>query len=539
MSTEKVLENIVGELLSLSKRKPLRDKDLVRAKELMIKLREMGFTNKEVSNLTYGGWSEPTIKDYTRGTDVVNPGPKKNSINLLTQLVNMNLSLEDVQSSISINSDLVAKGLRVEDVSSLLEEAKKTKVDVKDIIHTYKDIKDSGLTLTQLGEALSYKSDLEKAGFTLDNLKTIHKASKTYGGYNKVLEAVNTFGSLKTIQADVKNLESNKEKLDSKVNKLNSEIKDLKEKKSLIEGFLNLHKELEDLGFDEATLRKLKTSADNFGGVKEVLEAVNTYTNLAELQSKVDDLKKKSIDLESDLKKVQADYAHLQTVIAMCDALLYKYKFSISAITDIYDTAKEYGEPIEVLKAIGRYGEQKTIEKEIERLSSEKGELEVRVRELNSQVQKLRASSEELKNTAEGLLKPFTVDLSKSVKLLNNKFSNAIDTISTKYEEYAEKLGKLKTDAGKLEEELRLARYLQALLRYPSELKDLPQDHSYFIIMLQAFMNYWRVKGVNPKVKAGYSLSNKYFHLSSSNEVELIDLLDWAMRGLTSSLGPA
>ena len=50
-----MLEDIVGELLTLSEKKPLHDEDLVRAKELMIKLMEMGFSNKEVSELSEGG----------------------------------------------------------------------------------------------------------------------------------------------------------------------------------------------------------------------------------------------------------------------------------------------------------------------------------------------------------------------------------------------------------------------------------------------------------------------------------------------------
>jgi hypothetical protein len=43
---------------------------------------------------------------------------------------------------------------------------------------------------------------------------------------------------------------------------------------------------------------------------------------------------------------------------------------------------------------------------------------------------------------------------------------------------------------------------------------------------------------VNPKVKAGDVIGSKYY-ISSSKEVELLDLLEWAVRGLLSSLAPS
>ena len=47
------IEDIVSELQLLSKRQPLRDEDLLRAKDLMASLKEAGYTNKEISTLYY------------------------------------------------------------------------------------------------------------------------------------------------------------------------------------------------------------------------------------------------------------------------------------------------------------------------------------------------------------------------------------------------------------------------------------------------------------------------------------------------------
>jgi predicted RNA polymerase sigma factor len=85
----------------------------------------------------------------------------------------------------------------------------------------------------------------------------------------------------------------------------------------------------------------------------------------------------------------------------------------------------------------------------------------------------------------------------KAVDLLRERFSEALDAISSKYEEHAKKFGELKAECGKLEEELRLARVVESLMKYPSECEKLPLD--YDVLMLGAVMNHCRVKGGEPE----------------------------------------
>ena len=96
--------------------------------------------------------------------------------------------------------------------------------------------------------------------------------------------------------------------------------------------------------------------------------------------------------------------------------------------------------------------------------------------------------------------------------------------IAKKYEE-------LKAEAGKLEEELKLARAIQSPTKYPTEAKELPLDLD--LLMIETIIKHCRVGNVNPKVKAGDTISRKY-PISSFMEVELLDLLEWACRGLES-----
>src|ERR671926_414781 len=90
------LEDIVSELQSLSKKQPVKDEDLLRVKELMRRLKESGYTNKEISTLTGGKWGEPTIKLYNRGIPVKDSTPKDNATKAIAEMVSKGLSFEQV-----------------------------------------------------------------------------------------------------------------------------------------------------------------------------------------------------------------------------------------------------------------------------------------------------------------------------------------------------------------------------------------------------------------------------------------------------------
>ncbi len=527
-------DHITKELLSLAKMKPLSQGGLARAKTLMMELRQQGFTNRDVSELTDGRWKESTVKTYTRGSIVNNPGSKENVVKLLSQMVDMDLSLNEVESAIKLKATLDERGISFENVSSLLETARKSKVGVRELVQTHNDLTDSGISLTQLDEALSYKSELEETGFTLDNLTQIYKTSKTYGGHDRVLEALNTYGSQRTIETKVRKISSEKTKLEKQVTRLKSGVKELEKRKTLVEETLKLYGKLKSIGFDEAVLKQLKASTDKYAGVKGVLEAVNKYTNLATIIYDMDRLHKNRSNVTSELKSLQAEHAHRQTVINICDHLLYKLNFSVPAITDIYRTAKKYGEPIEVINAIEKYGDLRALKKNIVELSSKKGELEAMNKELTQQANELRALSRELIDTSRNLLKPFSNEMRKNAEVLRKQFSKSSDAIAAKHNEHAEKLAELFFQAGRFEEELRLARVLQTLIKYPSEAEKIPLD--YDLLMLRGIRNHCLIKGVNPEVNPGDTICRNNTGVYGTSHVKLLDLFDWAMIGLTNSL---
>jgi predicted nucleic acid-binding Zn-ribbon protein len=388
------VQEIVKELLGLAEVGHPSSEIVGKVKGLMRELRKMGYTNEEVSGLTGQRWKESTVKLYTKGTKVGNPGPKREVTELLQTLIGRGMTLEQVEHAISLEKGLDSKQVGMEELASFLSEIKSTGTDLKGFLAIHGELRNSGLTVEQLKQLLSYQSALQQMGITSDGLKAISETSKQYGGYEKVLQAVKAHDSLESLNHEVTSRETRKSNLDNEIANLTRKVEGLSDSKRQIEDALNTYEKLKLVGFDEKVLTELKSSSDKYGGVKGVVEAINSYAMLRDLQQNISDLEREKGNLEADYKKAEADHAHLKTLIEMCDALLDKHKFSLPAIMGIYESAKKYGEPFEVLKAIDAYGQLKALEAETKRLSARRDELQKSATELQRDIQNQRATIE-------------------------------------------------------------------------------------------------------------------------------------------------
>jgi chromosome segregation ATPase len=139
-----------------------------------------------------------------------------------------------------------------------------------------------------------------------------------------------------------------------------------------------------------------------------------------------------------------------------------------------------------VLEAIGKYDNLKSIERQTEELENKKIEKEASVKVLENRIHELKGQEDAIKSSIDGLLKPILQEIVQS-------FNNSIQAITTTYqqqlsllknatEEYAKRLGA----AVILEEELRHARIIMAIFKYPTEAaKNLPIDYVILMLMQQ------------------------------------------------------
>jgi hypothetical protein len=154
-----------------------------------------------------------------------------------------------------------------------------------------------------------------------------------------------------------------------------------------------------------------------------------------------------------------------------------------------------------------------------------------------NRIHELKGQADAIRNSIDGLQKPVLQEIVQS-------FNNAIQAITTTYqqqlsslknasEEYAKRLG----TAVILEEELRLARIILAISKYPTEAKNLSID--YVILMLDGAVKLCRAKGINPKIKAGEALIVAENSLCSGIDVEMLRLIEGARRAIERLLGNA
>jgi|GEM_PF-1934777 len=538
-SNNKLIQEAIAELQLLSLRKPLEGHDLSRARQLMGILREAGYTNQQVSELSNGAWTEPTIKLYTRGVEVRDSSIKQNEVKLIAEMVRRGLSFDEVELALSLQADLDSKGLNFKGVSSLLEGAAKAGMTLSPLIRLFEDLIKilPKSTIDDLATIIIYKDELKSLGIGTVELQNLSNVSQKFGGLTGMLQAISTFESLKSIQDEISKISAKKEQLETKVTSLQTDIQTLQTKKEAIQRPLKLYEELKFDGFDQIALGNLAYTCRKYNrNIKEVLDAVNTYANLAEIEQKAKEAEGTRQREETRLKEIKEKRAHLQGALDMCDALLYRFNYSVTAIQELHEIAKNYGEPIEVLKAVGRFGDLKKIEEENEDLAKKKLELESKIKEMVMQVQSLKGQGEAIKESIAGLLQPLAIEIGKTIdsafQKLTSVYTEQLGVIKKESEEYAKRLAEAKV----LEEELNLARVVSALLRYPTEAKKIP--FRYAILFLDAVGKLCLARNVNPKITLREAFNTGNMIISPDVQIDVFRLVDATKIALTTGFVP-
>jgi outer membrane murein-binding lipoprotein Lpp len=348
----------------------------------MKRLKEMGYSNNEISKLTRNLWSEATVKAYTKGIRTVvgtNEGDyvasKEATSKLLAEMISSDYKLDDIRQYLEFRRHLKEKDIDFSEILEVVETAKDANLDLRDLIDNCLSVINSGISLDKLPGLLQYKNSLDQNGFTADSLPELSRAAVKYGTPAKLVEAANMHLGLGALKAELSNAENNRNSLQQEIDSLDTQVRDLTDKKAQLESALRTYEELRKNGFDQSSIHKFSQISEKYGGVKATLQALEQFANLDELSKKANEAQKKVQDLNSEIKKLEADHAFQKHLIIMCDAL-YKKGFNTLSIERIYSVAQKYGEPLDVLKTIDSYGESKEIEEQIKSLLIQRNQLQ-------------------------------------------------------------------------------------------------------------------------------------------------------------------
>lgn len=520
------IEDVIRELQELAKARPLKGEAKKKGRQLMSQLRRLGCTNHEIEVLTKKAWTQQQIKqEYTRGASTEDPSVKERAMEVLAEAVSRRLTVDDVEDALALSSDLEDRNVTYDQIGSLLQEITRSNVPAAELVRLHADTKRAGMSISNLAEVRTYKAKLDAQGVTLDRLTLINDAVKIYRDPDQVLKAIAAYGKVGAIDAQIRELSNKKKEGENEQSELNGAIAKLKAEQQRVRGRLDLADRLGAEGFDEPTLRSLAALSAKYGGVAQVTSAVGLYAKVADLEAKVGELSKKRSEAETNLRQAEANWARMASVVMMSESLLFTYKFGPDDVSKVYRAAKLWGDPVGVLNAISEYGKIQTLKAETESLQSKKAALESQLHEAEAELQKTR-----------GLMHEWADDITEALQPLAGDVKAAIEQIKTEFRQASESIGALRTKAEQFDSEVKLARVILALDRFPSEAKDLSGD--YALLLLRGVGKILRAKGLNPKSRVPDDLLQKYWvYLSRNTELEALDMISWLEQGLTSALG--
>ena len=367
---------------------------------------------------------------------------------------------------------------------------------------------------------------------------------------------------LDSLDQRIKEAESSLAPLENKRNALNEQIKTLETKlaeKSELAGHLV---ELGKLGVDIERLRQLRDTLTEIGAKhgRKGKEAVDKFfDDLQDYDTKVGfEREVQRLETITGIKKLEAEKWQ-----AGADSLARRHKDLSEAITAVQSLIKQgvnieqivswngiiskLGGPEKLQDKLGQYKSMAEIinakEAKIEDCSKKVTELSAQIKALNEQKVEIEGAIKslstsgvkkitEVSDKAVTGIKSLSTSGLKEVTKVSDKAIAEIKALLAEIRVETKRLSDLKAEAGKLEKELRYARYFttgdQAVL------KGLPKE--LVLIFLERAAIYCKLNELNPVVKMPDGIRNKFPLFYGTSEVTLLEIIAWAEAGLAGAV---
>ncbi len=328
------------------------------------------------------------------------------------------------------------------------------------------------------------------------------------------------------LEGRVSELEQMGESTQQKNEKLEREIES---KAQLLEKAENIEK----LGFTVKKLEKLDGKISEIcakRGIepKESLDVffrdLDSYDAKRGWELKLEQLetliKTKSSEAErwkAESKKLELRYADRKAVVDVVEDLMKQGVGAerILAWDLILDAAGK--KPDEFERELEHYGE---VEKILRAKLKEIESCEAKISELKSKVETLEKNKARIDFSIKALTISGIMEIENMHEKAKGEFASLMEEVR--------RWGEIKAEAGKLEDELKIARYFA--VKDPIMIKLLPKGA--IIFLLGKVILWCELWGINPEVRVPEGLSKKYSGISSYAEVGLADLLRWAYDGM-------
>jgi len=363
---------------------------------------------------------------------------------------------------------------------------------------------------------------------------------------------------LDSLDQQIKEAESSLAPLEETKSALNEGIETLEIKLTEKSEVIKQVVELEKHGFDTERLRQLKDALTEIGakhglkgkeavtkffsdlldydaktGFEQEIKRLETITETKKLEAKkwqaeADSLERRHKDLSEAIAAVQSLIKHgVKTEqIVSWNGIVGKLG-GPEKLQDKLEQYKSMSELLDTKKTEMENCDKKVIKlgAQIKALNEQKVEIEGAIKSLStSGVKKIT----EVSDKAMAVLKSLSNDGGKEITKVSDKAVAGLKPLLAEIRVETKRLADLKSEAGKLEKELRYARFFttgdQAVL------KELPKE--LVLIFLERAAIYCKLNELNPVVKMPDGVRNKFPLVYGTSEVTLLEIIAWAEAGL-------
>lgn len=390
------IEELAKKFVALASIPTLSKAQHEEARKLMRQLKQAGMTNEEIAGLSKGKWTLSTVKGYTKGVKAASPNPWQDAVGLLDNLISASMTLDDVETAVTVFENLKSHDIDLNQVVELLLAAHSASLDVTALVQQHQGLSELGLSLKDVAEVLSCKKELEQRGLGLDSLEPLLELAKNYGNPQGIIEALSKYTSFTELDEQISVAKEGLESLTQQLVGAHQQLKEIETKSSQLKEPLDAYEKAVKLGFSQAELVALSTLAEKHGTVKKILQAVKAFADYSDILNKIDKAKVKLTSIETKTQQLETQYAHLKTATTMCQTLIDQYKFGLDAISTILSVAKKLGEPIDVLKSIEAYGKLQVVQQELGKQEGKVSEIKKEIAQLEGEHKKALEKLESL-----------------------------------------------------------------------------------------------------------------------------------------------
>ena len=370
------IEELTEKFMALASKETLSKAEHEEVRKCMQQLKKVGVSNKEISALSDGKWSESTVKGYTPGIKAINPAPWQDVVTMLNKIISAGMDFDDIDNAASIPYQLEEQGITLEQAIGLLDTVETHSMDLTAMAQLNDELKKHGLSPKDSEEALVLKKELEAMGFTISSLKPIVELVKNYGNTQGITEAVSKYSSLADIESQTAVAKEGLEVLNQDISRAKEHLEDTQKQTSHLEEPLKAYEKAVTLGFGLDELTTLSELAEKYGSTEKVLQAVTDVTDHAHYLSLIDKTKVELVRIEAKIQQFEVQYAHLKTAVTICETLHNKHGLGLDAISTILSIAEKYGKINNVLKGVDSYGNLQELQEKIDKLEGAVAELQ-------------------------------------------------------------------------------------------------------------------------------------------------------------------